>query len=372
MHAQFECLKEQIKSKKRLKFNSYSLIDNWDNDAGISEENYKTLQETNLERVSLKLLTKLTFPFNYGQVSYSQGQMDEEKQFSRTEAKTQSGFSRVRVKKSRIRKDKKSKKRFSDLVNKKFGKSKSQVYIGREKRGVFHGVLLLAQELEYMSLQRDGRRLANLESMNQRRLILGNFWVIREAREKALVNKLQGRGCLPVKRIKRSKRSMFDKDYFFAEHDFNLQTASKKSTKKSEKFSLVNSINKSGNKRPQQGFFETPRKGTNPLFKSPAMSHSKKDFESASYNRRYAYAKKKPRKEERRLGLEFDECSFSALKREEIEEELQEKRRLSHFGCGGEIGSFLGIGFDSGTKKMGKKRTSFGVGENLTRRSRLA
>ena len=70
--------------------------------------------------------------------------------------------------------------RFSDLVN----ANHKSVYLSREQRDDYHGCgIVLAKELEYISMVTTGRRTVDIDLYNKNRIILGHFWFIQEAIE---------------------------------------------------------------------------------------------------------------------------------------------------------------------------------------------
>jgi len=70
--------------------------------------------------------------------------------------------------------------RFSDLVN---ANAKS-VYLSRDQRDDYHGcAIVLAKEIEYVSMIKTGRRLVDIDAYNRNRIILGHFWLVSEASE---------------------------------------------------------------------------------------------------------------------------------------------------------------------------------------------
>jgi len=353
-----------------------SLIDNWDNDAGISEEKYILMQELTLDKVNGKIMLKIHHPFglrpdrensdvkkaimekygieenikNQGKI-FSEFQREnpkneklEEDDNDQIRARSYGFFKRLkkekpkrdnrraRTKKMRRRKVKKPNKRFSDLVNKKPLKNQSQIYIDRNCRENYSGVLLKAQELEYLNLQQYGKRLASKELYNKNRIILGNFWIVVKLKECALRSITGGDFSIPIKRIQR-KASKKIKNISQSQNfrspikllNFNKQPFNPASSSSNYKLSKQTS---SKNRKKITFFMETPRKEKNGfLFKSPLNSYSKsKELNKSSSGMKWIHqAPKRPR----RLGPIFDDFSISALKRKEDDVVEEEKKNCS-------------------------------------------
>ena len=387
IHQKWQYLETKVIQLKRRYFPSSNLINNYDSDAGISQKYFEILEELNLEQKTNKVITKLDHPFGLDPASQTKLLNLEHSQPPLQTAQSQilprkaqnshflSNTSCRKIKRThtfKLRTKNRQVKRFSDLVN----KTASKIYLTRPKRQEYHGrIALLAKELEYLSLQIQGKRLVNHKKFNKRRpMVIGNFWVIQAKREKALNEIMGGRRRRSIKRSKRKTGKSIDFETMRLEYNKSLEsvrergkrrTSSSKPShfnftpktpepeevlgKGSELVLKVLSSSKKvlGTGGPLSNLYETPNKTSRTGFIKFGSSKNKSGMgpgSSSSSSRREALCKKIEKRQKRRLDVVFDYYSESSQKRQLEADRMVEEHCVDEFNTRSTMDSLLLIG----------------------------
>lgn len=246
--------------------------------------------------------------------------------------------------------------RFSDLVN----ANNKSVYLSREFRDGYHGCgIVLAKEIEYISMVKLGRRTVDMDAFNKNRIILGHFWLVQEACEAEQQNRFALRiGSFKsiVGQKTRGQKSSFNPRLSlssqapFCEQEskitpFRRSTINRITRQSSDsELRIVTKTDSSGS-RLHQSSFQKQKPTFVGLSQSKSMlRESEKTFSRQDQQRKISQfatedfetpdnrpAPQNHQQIKRNLAIKFDLFSSSALKRQQEKELLERQRQQSDY-----------------------------------------